>query len=106
MNKHQEICDWLRDNSSGVYRKAAEAACIIEEQQKLIATLESNSSSTPQEAYKLIAEACDKCETRSLELCKDGKADGEECITINRARFRLSQAGDELMDYMEEDEDE
>ena len=32
-----ELTKWLRENSSGVYRKAAEAADVIEEQQRQLA---------------------------------------------------------------------
>ena len=53
-----------------------------------------------EDIYELMSAAYDKCEARSVELCKAGEADGEECIAINRARLRISQAADELLDYM------
>lgn len=35
--KQDDLCKWLRDNSSGVYRPAAEAAGEIERQASVIA---------------------------------------------------------------------
>ena len=39
MNNLQEICQWLRDNSSGIYRPAAEAAQELERMEQKIDSL-------------------------------------------------------------------
>jgi len=40
MSKHDELKKWLRENSSGVYRQAAEAADVIEELENRVENFE------------------------------------------------------------------
>lgn len=37
--KHEELCQWLRENSSGVYRKCRDAADVIEAQERQMSAM-------------------------------------------------------------------
>lgn len=74
----KELCQWLRDNSSGVYRPSAQAADRIESLNKELIDLK---ASIPQIKHDAIMEARDA--TR-----EDGFFDeGEACSVLNLTQY-------------------
>ena len=80
MKDDAELCKWLRDNSSGIYRPSAQAANRIEELLVLVSKLDEL------EAKQTIASLKEKVNTLKQKLKDSHRVSHQE---INRIRERL-----------------
>ena len=67
-NDTKELCNWLRENSSGAYRKAAEAADVIESLLDRLERAEAELASIPQFSRAALMEFIEKVCLGKLEL--------------------------------------